>query len=238
MPRPGETDYYRTRARAQGFVARSIYKIKEIDAKYRLLQAGQRVLDLGCAPGSWLQYLASRVGPGGLVVGVDLNQPEIELVPPLYFVPGEVGSLDLETITAISPDFDVVVSDMAPKTSGLREVDQQRSLELAFQAWELARKLLRTGGHFLVKVFEGPDTPALAALLKAAFEVVRHVKPTGSRPASREFYLLGLGKRAVPLPARGRPNTHAGGLRPNRRDRKLRRNQPNVWPFQVEHYQT
>ena len=198
MPRPGQPDYYRARARAEGFVARSVYKIKEIDAKYRLLKAGQRVLDLGCAPGSWLQYLASRVGPGGLVVGVDLKPPAIKLAPPLYFVPGAVGSLDLAAITALSAEFDVVVSDLAPKTSGLREVDQHRSLELAHQAWDLARQLLRPGGHFLVKVFEGPETPALAALLKADFEVVRHVKPAGSRKASKEIYLLALGRRAGP----------------------------------------
>jgi 23S rRNA (uridine2552-2'-O)-methyltransferase len=96
----------------------------------------------------------------------------------------------------ISQVFDVVVSDMAPKTTGTRQVDQQRSLELAFLAWEWAGKLLRTGGHFLVKVFEGPDTGALMAILKAGFRSCRTVKPAGSRPNSREIYLLGLKKRA------------------------------------------
>jgi 23S rRNA (uridine2552-2'-O)-methyltransferase len=206
MPRPGQPDYYRTQARAEGFVARSVYKIKEVDAKYRLLKPGQRVLDLGCSPGSWLQYIASRVGPHGLAVGVDLTKPEIDLAPPLYFVAGDVGSLDFEALTAISPYFDVVVSDMAPKTSGIGGVDQQRSLELAFQAWDIARRVLRPGGHFLVKVFEGPDTPKLATVLKADFETVRHVKPAGSRPASREIYLLGLGKRAVPAGKRAKPS--------------------------------
>jgi 23S rRNA (uridine2552-2'-O)-methyltransferase len=209
MPRPGQPDYYRSRAQAEGFVARSVYKLKEIDAKYRLLKPGQWVLDLGCSPGSWLQYIASRVGSGGLAVGIDLNQPGIELAPPLYFVAGDVGSLDFEALKAISPYFDVVVSDMAPKTSGMRDVDQQRSLELAFQAWNIARKVLRPGGHFLVKVFEGPDTPKLVAVLKADFETVRHVKPAGSRPASREIYLLGLGKRAVPAAGKGaNPSSH------------------------------
>jgi 23S rRNA (uridine2552-2'-O)-methyltransferase len=94
--------------------------------------------------------------------------------------------------------FDVVVSDMAPKTTGMRQVDQQRSLELAFLAWKWAGKLLRTGGHFLVKVFEGPDTGALMAVLQANFSNCRPVKPAGSRPASREIYLLGLKKRGAP----------------------------------------
>ena len=102
----------------------------------------------------------------------------------------------------ISPVFDVVVSDMAPKTTGMREVDQQRSLELAFLAWEWAERLLRSGGHFLVKVFEGPDTGTLMAFLKAGFRSCRTVKPAGSRPASREIYLLGLKKRGAPAGCR------------------------------------
>jgi 23S rRNA (uridine2552-2'-O)-methyltransferase len=198
MPRPGQPDIYRTRARAEGYVARAIYKLKEVDEKYHLFKEGQRVLDLGCSPGSWLQYIAARIGPRGLVVGVDANPPEIELAPPLYFVHGEVTSIDLTAITVISPVFDVVVSDLAPKTTGMRPVDQQRSLELAFLAWEWASKVLRTGGHFLVKVFEGPDTGALMAVLKAGFTSCRLVKPAGSRPASREIYLLGLKKRLAP----------------------------------------
>jgi 23S rRNA (uridine2552-2'-O)-methyltransferase len=179
-------------------VARAVYKLKEVDEKYHLLKQGQRVLDLGCSPGSWLQYIASRVGPGGLVLGVDATPPAIAVVPPLHFVQGEVASLDLETIIAISPVFDVVVSDLAPKTTGLRQVDQQRSLELAQLAWEWARRLLREGGHFLVKVFEGPDTSTLAAVLKRNFSLCRRIKPAGSRPASREIYFLGFNKRDAP----------------------------------------
>jgi 23S rRNA (uridine2552-2'-O)-methyltransferase len=212
MPRPGPPDFYRNRARAEGYVARAVYKLKEVDEKYRLFKKGQRVLDLGCSPGSWLQYIASRIGPRGMVVGVDATPPAIELAPPLYFVPGEVASLDFETITALSPGFDVVVSDMAPKTTGQRQVDQQRSLELAYQAWDWARRLLKAGGHFLVKVFEGPDTPALAAILKRNFKHCRWVKPAGSRPASREIYLLGLGRRSGP--AASHPPADPGGRGP------------------------
>jgi 23S rRNA (uridine2552-2'-O)-methyltransferase len=169
-----------------------------VDEKYHLIKPGQRVLDLGCSPGSWLQYIAARVGPGGLVVGVDTAPLAIEVVPPLYFVQAEIASIDLETIRAISPMFDVVLSDLAPKTTGMRQVDQQRSLELASLAWEWARQLLRCGGHFLVKVFEGPDTSTLAAVLKQNFSLCRPIKPAGSRPASREIYLLGLKKRGAP----------------------------------------
>jgi 23S rRNA (uridine2552-2'-O)-methyltransferase len=166
-----------------------------MDGKYRLFQPGQRVLDLGCAPGSWLQYLASRVGPTGVVVGVDLTPLAVPVAPPVYFVSGDLSALDPEAVTAISPDFDAVVSDLAPRTTGIREVDQQRSLDLARTAWDWARKLLRPGGHFLAKVFEGPGVEALAGELKAAFRVCRRVKPPGSRPASKEIYLLAMNRK-------------------------------------------
>jgi 23S rRNA (uridine2552-2'-O)-methyltransferase len=201
MPRPGQPDFYRSRARAAGYVARAIYKLKEVDEKYHLFKPGQRVLDLGCSPGSWLQYISARIGPQGLVVGVDVQVPEIKVIPPLYFVQGELTSLDLTAITSISPVFDVVVSDMAPKTTGMRQVDQQRSLKLAFLAWDWASRLLRPGGHFLVKVFEGPDTGTLMAVMKAGFRICRPVKPAGSRPASREIYLLALQRRGPQVDA-------------------------------------
>ena len=195
MPRPGVADSYRRQARVEGFVSRAVYKLKAIDEKYRLFRRGYRVLDLGCSPGSWLQYIASRIGPEGLALGVDLKAPQISLVHPLYFIHGDVLSLDFKAIRDQSPYFDVIVSDLAPKTSGIKGVDQQRSLELAKRAWEAAQELLAPGGHFLVKIFEGPDSGDLIAQLKKAFRQCHRVKPAGSRPASKEYYLLGLGKR-------------------------------------------
>jgi 23S rRNA (uridine2552-2'-O)-methyltransferase len=203
MPRPGIPDPFRTRARAEGYVARAVYKLKEIDAKYRLFREGMRVLDLGCSPGSWLQYIAAQVGPRGLVLGVDAAPLAILVAPPLYFIQGGVESLDLETLAAISPVFDVVVSDLAPKTTGVRDVDQQRSLELTLQALGLARRFLRSGGHFLTKIFAGPDLPVLAAAIQKEFRTSRQVKPAGSRAASRELYLLGLNRLSGPRGAKG-----------------------------------
>lgn len=195
MPRPGVADSYRRQAQTEGFVSRAVYKLKAMDEKYRLFSRGDRVLDLGCSPGSWLQYIVSRVGPGGLVLGVDLTAPKISLVHPLYFLPGDVLSLDFAAIRAQSPYFHVIVSDLAPKTSGIKAVDQERSLELARRAWEAAQELLTPGGHFLVKIFEGPDIGSLADQLKKAFRRFHRVKPAGSRSASKEYYLLGLGQR-------------------------------------------
>lgn len=195
MPRPGASDSYRRQAQAEGYVSRAVYKLKAVDEKYRVFRRGQRVLDLGCSPGSWLQYIVSRVGPEGLVLGVDLEAPKVPLVQPLYFMVGDVLSLDLEAIQAQSPYFNVIVSDLAPKTSGIKGLDQERSLELAQAAWNAAQKLLAPKGHFLVKIFEGPDIGSLAAQLKKAFRRFHRVKPAGSRSASKEYYLLGLGKR-------------------------------------------
>jgi 23S rRNA (uridine2552-2'-O)-methyltransferase len=188
-------DSFRRQARAEGFVSRAVYKLKAIDEKYRLFRRGQRVLDLGCSPGSWLQYIAGRIGPEGLALGVDLEAPQLPLAHPLYFVPGDVLSLDFGAIQTKSPYFNVIVSDLAPKTSGVKGVDQQRSLDLAQRAWEAARELLAPGGHFLVKIFEGPDTGGLATQLKKAFRQLHRIKPAGSRQASKEYYLLGLSKR-------------------------------------------
>jgi 23S rRNA (uridine2552-2'-O)-methyltransferase len=209
MPRPGVPDYYRLKAKAKGYVSRAVFKLQAVDEKYHLFRPEQRVLDLGCSPGSWMQYIGPKVGKEGLVVGVDLKPPEIELSHPLYFLPGDVRSLDFGLLKLISPYFDVIVSDMAPKTTGIREVDQQRSLELAEQAFIYARELLAPGGHFLVKIFEGPETEAFARKLEEMFTQVHRVKPAGSRPASPEIYLLGWKKRTGPGPGkRRRPPGH------------------------------
>jgi len=209
MPRPGVPDSFRRKARAEGFVSRAVYKLEAIDRRYRLFRRGQRVLDLGCAPGSWLQYIAARVGPEGLVLGVDLTPPQIPLAPPLAFLQGDLLSLDFAAIRAQSPYFAVIVSDLAPSTSGIKGVDQQRSLDLARRAWEAAQELLAPGGHFLVKVFEGPEVAGLAAQLQQAFHKCHRLKPAGSRPSSKEYYLLGLGKRSGRGAASGNPESRA-----------------------------
>lgn len=196
--RPGEGDPYRRRAKVEGFVSRAVYKLRTIDEKYRLFRRGQRVLDLGCSPGSWLQYIAARVGPEGLVVGVDTEPLRIPVTPPLVFIQADIQSLDFRRLQAKSNYFDVIVSDLAPKTTGIKGVDQQRSLELARRAWEVARELLAPGGHFLVKIFAGPDSETLVAELKRAFVRCHRLKPAGSRPASKEFYVLGLRMRRDP----------------------------------------
>ena len=184
-------DYFSRLARQEHFASRAVYKLADIDRKFRLLHPGQRVLDLGCAPGSWLQYLSSRVGPQGLVVGLDRQALKMTLGPPVQFRQADIATFDPNELKTLAPAFDVVLSDLAPATSGIKDVDHQRSLTLARLSWDFARLLLANEGHYLVKVFQGPDFPEFAADLKPHFQQVQIVKPTGSRSESREIYLLG-----------------------------------------------
>ena len=191
-------DYFSRRARQEHFASRAVYKLADIDRKFRLFHPGQRVLDLGCAPGSWLQYLSSRVGPQGLVVGLDRQALKMTLGPPVQFRQADITTFDPNELKTLTPAFDVVVSDLAPATSGIKDVDHQRSLTLARLSWDYARLLLAEGGHYLVKVFQGPDFPEFVAEIKPHFQQVQIVKPTGSRSESREIYLLGRKRLAEP----------------------------------------
>jgi len=191
-------DYFSRRARQENFASRAVYKLADIDRKFRLFHSGQRVLDLGCAPGSWLQYISSRVGPQGLVIGLDRQPLKMTLGPPVDFQQADITTVAPTDLKNLSPTFDVVVSDLAPATSGVKDVDHQRSLTLARLSWDYARELLAPGGHYLVKVFAGPDFPEFVAAIKPHFQQVQIVKPTGSRSESREIYLLGRKRLLTP----------------------------------------
>jgi 23S rRNA (uridine2552-2'-O)-methyltransferase len=197
MSKRDKPDYFSRRARQENFASRAVYKLADIDQKFRLFHAGQRVLDLGCAPGSWLQYISSRVGTQGLVVGLDRQDLKLSLGPPVHFLQVDITIVNPTELKKLSPVFDVVVSDLAPATSGIKDVDHQRSLTLARLSWDFARALLAAGGHYLVKVFQGPDFPEFVATIKPHFQQVQLIKPTGSRRESREIYLLGR-KRLQP----------------------------------------
>jgi 23S rRNA (uridine2552-2'-O)-methyltransferase len=198
MSKRDKPDYYSRRARQEHFASRAVYKLADIDRKFRLFRPGQRVLDLGCAPGSWLQYLSSRVGPQGLVVGLDRQALKMTLKPPVLFMQADIATFDPGDLKVLAPTFDVVISDLAPATSGIKDVDHQRSLTLARLSWDYARLLLTGGGHYLVKVFAGPDFPAFVVAVKPHFHQVQIVKPTGSRSESREIYLLGRQRLSKP----------------------------------------
>ena len=190
----------RTRAaKAAGYPARSIYKLREIDRRCGVFAPGQRVLDLGAAPGSWSLYASQRVGGSGRVVAVDRMEIERELAPNVTVL--QVDALARELVDG--PDsplarlmpFDVVLSDMAPRTSGSKISDQARSFELFMRAVEVALEVGKVGGAFVGKVFMGPDFPEAKATVLAGYRSCRVIKPKGTRPTSTEVYVVGTGLR-------------------------------------------
>lgn len=185
----GRHDVYYQRAKKEQFAARSVYKLQEIDQRFGLFRPGQRVLDLGCRPGSWLQYAAQRTH--GTLVGLD-RQPLQVTIPGARILVGDVFVIDAATLRGELPGFDVVLSDMAPDTTGVRHLDQARSEALFERALELAEALLGPGGHFVGKLFQGPEWNRLLGRLRARFGETRTVKPESSRKDSIEQYVVGL----------------------------------------------
>jgi 23S rRNA (uridine2552-2'-O)-methyltransferase len=189
-------DHYFRRAKKEGFIARSVYKLEEVDRRVRLLRPGQRVLDLGCHPGSWLQYCARAVGKRGLVVGVDARTISIELPPHVHFIQADVFELLPADLNHISDEFDVVLSDLAPATTGIRSVDSSRSFTLFQRALTLADDFLVPGGHFLGKIFQGPGFDEMVKELKSRFGKVKGIKPRATRKESKEIFLVATDKKA------------------------------------------
>lgn len=191
-------DPYVAQAKRDGYRSRAAYKLKEIDDKYRLLKAGQSVVDLGAAPGGWSQIAARKVGAAdgrGRVVAIDvLDMPE---VPGVTFAQLDFLADDApEKLRAmLGGGADIVMSDMAPNTTGHRTTDQLRILGLVEGAAAFAVEVLNPGGAFLAKVFQSGADAALLAELKRDFTTVRHVKPAASRQDSSERYLLATGFR-------------------------------------------
>jgi 23S rRNA (uridine2552-2'-O)-methyltransferase len=191
-------DFYFRQAKKEGLRARSAFKIEEILGRYRLLGKGGAVLDLGAAPGGFLQVLAEAVGERGTAVGVDL-EPIRNLGKP-WVKTGVVDLLApdaLERIRALhSGRFDLVTSDMAPKTIGVKVTDEARSLELCRMALAVAEATLKLGGAFVAKVFMGGDFPAFQKELRGRFDEVHVVRPRATREHSYEVYVVGKGYRA------------------------------------------
>jgi 23S rRNA (uridine2552-2'-O)-methyltransferase len=196
-------DPYFHKAKREGYAARSVYKLEEIDRRLRLLRPGQAVLDLGCRPGSWMQFAAARVGPTGRVVGVDLHPIAIALPANAVALQTDAAALDAATLSAYAPAFHVVLSDMAPDTTGVALVDQARSLALCETALAVARRILAPRGALVVKLFQGSGFPEFVGDVRRSFAEVTIEKPAGSRKESKEIYIVGRGFRGG---AAGPPN--------------------------------
>jgi 23S rRNA (uridine2552-2'-O)-methyltransferase len=171
-----------------------VFKLEEIDRRLRLLKPGQHVLDLGAAPGSWSLYVTQKIGAGGRLVAIDLEPLGVPLPPNATAVVGDAFAVDEGTLAAHAP-YDVVLSDMAPRTTGNRLGDQTRSFELFMGALAVAERLLKPGGAFVGKIFMGEDFPKAKAATKQAFAEERALRPEGTRANSYEIFLVGLRKK-------------------------------------------
>lgn len=187
-------DHWTRKAKDEGYAARSVYKLVEIDKRFPVFARGQRVLDLGCAPGSWSLYARKRIGSGGELVGIDLT--EVPDFPGHQHVASilEIGREVLLAPLGGAPD--LVLSDMAPFTTGTRLTDHVNQLELARMAADVAIDCLAPGGHFIVKVFDGEDAHAYVQSLRPHFGRVRRIKPEATRDESVEFFVVCLGRAA------------------------------------------
>lgn len=200
-------DRYFRQAKREGYLARSAYKLIEIDDKRRLIRPGMRVFDLGCAPGSWLQVAAQRVGPSGSVVGIDLHPVAGAFGPNVRTVVGDFTATDPHSIVGDEGPADVVLSDMAPDTSG--HGDHFRSVRLCDAILDALPGLLKPGGSMAMKVFEGEAFPPLLVRAKKLFRDVKVIKPRATREMSREVYITARGfrpqRRPGPERAGGEP---------------------------------
>ncbi len=189
-------DHYTRRAKDEKWFARSVYKLQEIDTKFRLIRKGGCLFDLGCYPGSWSQYGIKKVGPKGKIIGVDLTQPEKLSFPNFKFIQADVFSLEIESLVKETGRMDLVMSDLAPKTTGVKITDVSRSIELARRAAEIALTFLKKNGHFLCKVFEGEDLKPFKLESSKYFRQVKLYRSKATRKRSREVYIVGMGFRA------------------------------------------
>jgi len=188
-------DPYVAEARRLGYRSRAAFKLIELDERFRLLQPGQRVVDLGCAPGGWTQVAVARVGRHGVVVGVDVT--ETAPLPGATLLTADIR--DPATLAAIGNALggpaDIVLSDMAPAATGHAATDHLRIVTLAEDAFAVASEILKPGGAFVAKVFQGGAEGQLLAALRRDFAELRHAKPPASRAESAETYVVATGFR-------------------------------------------
>ncbi|MFA6032503.1 MAG: RlmE family RNA methyltransferase [Myxococcota bacterium] len=190
-------DSYYKKAKAEGYRSRAAYKLIELNGTHRLYGRGQRVLDVGCAPGGFLQVVADTVGPSGCVVGIDL----LETVPvgpnvKIFLGDAREAANQARLIEALGGAADCVLSDMAPNTSGVGFADAFQSFKLASMVLDLCATHLKKGGMMLVKVFVGSEFEGLKKRAQTLFDKVVVTKPDATRKGSREVYMIGTGYKA------------------------------------------
>lgn len=187
-------DPFTKKARRENFQARSVYKLEEIDQRERVLQGVKTILDLGASPGSWTEYCLRKL-PQAKIVAVDLAPLRVQH-PNLTFLQTSIEGLDLSAV--LPQPVDLVLSDMAPKTSGVHDRDVALSFELASLALGAARKHLKPGGSFVVKLFMGESFEEYHAMVKKQFKSVKLLRPESTRKHSREIFFIGRGLLKAP----------------------------------------
>lgn len=185
-------DFYTQKAKKEGYPARSVYKLREINNKYALFKQGDRVLDLGCAPGSWLSYISEKIGQTGMVLGIDSSDIKIPIPSNALFLKKDIFDLQDEDIIRFSSKYNVIVSDLAPKTSGIKIIDEGKSLALCRKAWDMTQEFLEPGGNFFCKIFEGGSTQRFFLQIENNFKFARRIRPKATRKESKEIYIIAL----------------------------------------------
>ncbi len=190
-------DFYYKKAKKDNYPARSVYKLEEALNKHKFIRRGDSVLDLGCCPGSWSLYASEVVGESGIVVGADLKEVSASPRPGgseiIWLRQNIMDPEFIEIVRKIRPSFKVLISDLAPRTTGNRWTDHQQSMRLIRETLALAEKLLNRNGHFYCKAFQGEDFPEFIKEVKDLFQKVKTIKPKSSRTESREVFVLGMG---------------------------------------------
>ncbi len=190
-------DHYSRRARREGFPARSVYKLEEIQNRYGIIGKGMRVLDIGSAPGSFSLFILKKIGPAGRLLALDIKDSRPGIADPRYrFVQADVTSPSMGELLSSDAPFDCIVSDAAPSTTGNSTVDTARSAGIAEAVIELASDpgILRSHGNVVVKVFQGSDQQRLLQRLRAEYRTAKQLKPKASRKDSFEVFLVGVDK--------------------------------------------
>jgi 23S rRNA (uridine2552-2'-O)-methyltransferase len=188
-------DHYSERAKKERYPARSVFKLKEAQKKFRLIKKGDRVLDLGCSPGSWLLYAAELTGKRGRVLGIDLKTIRIKIPPQAETLTADILTIDRAWIDKqeLGNRFNVVLSDMAPATTGNKALDATRSFQLCQAALSIVEMVLKPGGSFICKIFQGQEFKEFSDTVRSRFKRHKIFKPQSSRKESKEIYVVGLG---------------------------------------------
>ncbi len=188
-------DHYFNKAKKENYLARSIYKLEEIDVKYNVIKKGDCVVDFGYHPGSWIQYTSKKIGPEAYVVGLDVREinDKITGINNIKLFQKDINDIQSLEELGVNKMFDVVLSDMAPNTTGIKDVDQARSLQLVEMVFHWMPKFLRIGGNTVIKVFDSNDAQIYLKEVQKKFEKFHKLKPKSTRSISKEFFIIGIG---------------------------------------------